>query len=136
MFGLPAARREMREVRVKAAEVGQRFELQAHWATRAADLPAGRQRVVELARAAMTSPRLLCLDEPSSGLNGDEVAALRVALEQLRASGITILLVSHDMALMEVAHTVRVLCFGEIIAQGDFRAVKEDPRVREAYLGV
>ena len=91
---------------------------------------------MELARAAVTSPRLLCLDEPSSGLNTEEVAALRRALELLLDAGVSILLVSHDMELMEVASSVHVLCFGEIIANGDFRSVKENPRVREAYLGI
>jgi ABC-type branched-subunit amino acid transport system ATPase component len=135
LFGLPRARAELRRMGERAEEVGARFELLSAWHARAGSLPAGRQRMVELARAAVTAPRLLCLDEPSSGLSAEEVGALRLALEQLHADGVSILLVSHDMELMEVASTVHVLCFGEIIARGDFRAVKDDPRVREAYLG-
>ncbi len=136
LFNLPASRRDLREMRRRADEACERFELQDIRSTRAGDLPAGRQRLVELARAAVAGPRLLCLDEPSSGLAAEEVAELRRALERLLSSGITILLVSHDMDLMTVASTVHVLCFGEIIARGDFAGVKDDPRVREAYLGV
>jgi branched-chain amino acid transport system ATP-binding protein/nonpolar-amino-acid-transporting ATPase len=136
LFGLPQSRRDLARMEALADEACSRFDLAAAWSTRAGDLPAGRQRLVELARAAVTSPRLLCLDEPSSGLNAEEVGALRGALELLRETGTTILLVSHDMELMAVASTVHVLCFGEIIASGTFGAVKEDPRVREAYLGV
>ena len=136
MLNLPSSRSDMRKMNDHAQEVGSRFELDAVWNMRAGDLPAGRQRLVELARAAVASPRLLCLDEPSSGLNPEEVGALRRALERLIENGITILLVSHDMELMTVASSVHVLCFGEIIAAGDFASVKENPRVREAYLGV
>lgn len=136
MLSLPKARSDLRKMVHRAQEVGSRFELDGVWSTRAGDLPAGRQRMVELARAAVASPRLLCLDEPSSGLDPEEVSALRRALERLTDSGITVLLVSHDMELMTVASCVHVLCFGEIIASGDFGSVKENPRVREAYLGV
>ena len=102
----------------------------------AGKLPGGQQRLVELARAAIGKPVLLCLDEPSSGLNTEEVAQLTAMLRQLNGEGITILLVSHDMDLVAVASHVHVLCFGEIIASGPFDSVKGDARVREAYLGV
>jgi ABC-type branched-subunit amino acid transport system ATPase component len=136
MLSLPRARSDIRQLNERAEEVGSRFELDAVWNMRAGDLPAGRQRLVELARAAVASPRLLCLDEPSSGLNPEEVGALRRVLERLVEAGITIFLVTHDMELMTVASSVHVLCFGEIIAAGDFASVKENSRVREAYLGV
>jgi ABC-type branched-subunit amino acid transport system ATPase component len=136
MLALPGARADLRAMTRRAEEAGERFELHDVWNTRAGDLTAGRQRLVELARASVATPKLLCLDEPSSGLNLEEVGELRRALERLLAAGMTILLVSHDMELMTVASSVHVLCFGEIIARGDFAAVKEDPRVREAYLGV
>lgn len=132
----PASRRDVAQMAQMADAACERFELQSIWSSRAGDLTAGRQRLVELARAAVASPRLLCLDEPSSGLNVEEVEALRTALARLNADGVSILLVSHDMALMSVAASVHVLCFGEIIASGAFGAVKEDARVREAYLGV
>lgn len=136
MLGLPGSRRDSAAMAKLAEEAAVRFELQDVWDARAADLPAGRQRLVELARAAVTAPRLLCLDEPSSGLNAEEVRSLQRSLRRLSGDGIAILLVSHDMELMEVASSVSVLCFGEIISSGGFGTVKEDARVREAYLGV
>lgn len=136
LLSMPRARRDRQRMAADAEAACERFELQSLWNQRAGDLPAGRQRLVELARAIITSPRLLCLDEPSSGLNVEEVAALRAALERLDDSGTAILLVSHNMDLMSVASRVNVLCFGEIIAAGPFDEVKADARVREAYLGV
>ncbi|WP_219215957.1 ABC transporter ATP-binding protein [Variovorax boronicumulans] len=136
LFMLPRARGDLRRMRENADAVGERFNLQSVWGSRAGDLPAGRQRMVELARAAVAQPRLLCLDEPSSGLNMEEVTELAQALQTLKQGGTTLLLVSHDMDLMTVADTVHVLCFGEIITSGPLREVKQDPRVREAYLGV
>jgi ABC-type branched-subunit amino acid transport system ATPase component len=135
-FALPGSRGDIGRMRAAAERACDRFELAPVWHRRAGDLPAGRQRLVELARALVASPRLVCLDEPSSGLNVEEVASLRESLEALRRDGTTILLVSHDMDLVSVASTVNVLCFGEIIARGPFGAIKVDSRVREAYLGV
>ncbi|HVL55681.1 MAG TPA: ATP-binding cassette domain-containing protein, partial [Burkholderiaceae bacterium] len=129
-------RGDVARMRTAAEAICERFELQSVWNRRAGDLTAGRQRLVELARAVVCSPRLVCLDEPSSGLNSEEVAALRAALTRLNDSGVTILLVSHDMDLVNVASEVNVLCFGEIIARGPFGRIKADQRVRDAYLGV
>jgi ABC-type branched-subunit amino acid transport system ATPase component len=109
------------------AEVGERP---------AGKLPAGQQRLVELARACIGKPRLLCLDEPSSGLNSEEVAQLMQTLQRLNREGMSILLVSHDMDLVTVASRVHVLCFGEIIASGPLEQIKTHARVREAYLGI
>jgi branched-chain amino acid transport system ATP-binding protein/nonpolar-amino-acid-transporting ATPase len=135
LFGVPASRRELAEMEEVADGALRRFGLQAIAETRAGDLPAGQQRLLELSRAALAKPDLLCLDEPSSGLNAEETQQLRALLEQLNSEGITIFLVSHDMDLMAVSSSVSVLCFGEIIARGSFAAIKADPRVREAYLG-
>lgn len=136
LFRTRSSRRDVRRMRDAAERICERFELEAVWDRRAGDLPAGGQRLVELARAVLTAPRLVCLDEPSSGLNAEEVAALRTALERLQRDGTSILLVSHDMDLVGVASTVNVLCFGEIIASASFDEIKADPSVREAYLGV
>jgi len=119
-----------------AAEALNRFDLKGMADVRASDLTTGEQRLLELARGTLATPDLLCLDEPSSGLNADESRQLRLMLEHLNREGTTIFLVSHDMDLMEVASTVNVLCFGEIIAHGNFGSVKMNPVVREAYLGV
>ena len=87
-------------------------------------------------RTAVGEPRLLLLDEPSSGLNVQEIDDLRDWIVRLNEEGITVLLVSHDMGMMTVARTVHTLYFGEIIASGDMAAIQRDPRVREVYLGV
>ena len=110
------------------------FGLEAVSNQLAGSLPAGKQRLVELARAAISRPRLMCLDEPS-GLSADEVAQLMLILRHLNETGITILLVSHDMQVMAISSVTHVLYFGEIIATGSMSELQADPRVREAYLG-
>lgn len=119
-----------------ATAVLARFNLSHVAEHKAGNLPAGQQRMLELARAYVGEPRLLLLDEPSSGLNNEEIAQLRRMLNELNGEGITILLVSHDMNLIEAAANIHVLCFGEIIAMGAMAALREDARVREAYLGI
>lgn len=135
MIGLGASRREMGEVKALATQAAIRFGLGAVLNMPARLLPAGQQRLLELARAVASEPVLLCLDEPSSGLNAEETRQLGQILNRLNAEGMSIFLVSHDMELMSLASVVSVLCFGEIIAHGAFAAVKSDPRVLEAYLG-
>ncbi|HEX5366249.1 MAG TPA: ABC transporter ATP-binding protein [Acidimicrobiales bacterium] len=97
----------------------------------------GRGRLVELARALMTQPRLLFLDEPSSGLDRDETARMTDVLEQLREErGLGILLVEHDVEMVDrVTSRVYVLDQGTLIASGPTAEVFADARVREAYLG-
>jgi ABC-type branched-subunit amino acid transport system ATPase component len=136
MLRLRGSREEMDRLRTKAQEACERFGLQEVIDRPAGQVPAGLQRWVELARAWIGGPRLLLLDEPSSGLNTAEIAQLRLALERLNREGMTILLVSHDMGLVDVAQRVHVLCFGSIIASGAMQELQRDERVRQAYLGV
>jgi ABC-type branched-subunit amino acid transport system ATPase component len=136
LLGTPGSREELRRMGQSADQACERFGLTAVRDRPAGKLPAGQQRLVELARAAVGRPRLLCLDEPSSGLNNEEVGQLMDALRRLNAEGITILLVSHDMDLVTVAPVIHVLCFGEIIASGPLGEIRDDARVREAYMGV
>ena len=136
LLGLPSTRRELANAAALADATCAEFGLGAVRDRLAGTLPAGQQRLVELARAAVSNPRLLCLDEPSSGLSAQEVPALMSTLRRLHANGITILLVSHDMELMAISSCVHVLCFGEIIATGPMAEVQTNARVREAYLGV
>jgi len=100
-------------------------------------LSLGKGRLVEVGRALMTRPRLLMLDEPSSGLDRDETAALAATLREVQArEGFAILLVEHDVEL--VTHFTErsyVLDLGQLIASGPTREVMNHPRVREAYLG-
>ena len=103
----------------------------------AADLPFGRQRLVEVARALATEPDLLLLDEPMAGLSGPERRELARLLAQLRDSGIGIVLVEHDVdAVLALADRVAVLDDGELIALGTPREIRHDPAVIAAYLGV
>jgi len=134
-FRLPRTVRELKDAAIAADEICEQFGLVDIKNERAGRLPAGQQRLVELARAVIGQPRLLCLDEPSSGLGSQEVVELMQALDRLHAKGITVLLVSHDMQLMRVSSIIHVLCFGEIIASGSMSELQTDPRVREAYLG-
>jgi len=99
-------------------------------------LPTGRARLVEVARALANGPRVLLLDEPSSGLNEAETAEFATVLHQLTDGGLAILLVEHDMSLvMSACEDIYVLDFGRIIATGDPTAVQADEKVRAAYLG-
>ncbi|QRG09289.1 ABC transporter ATP-binding protein [Xanthobacter dioxanivorans] len=136
LAGLPAARREMTEMRARAYETAQRFDLGAVFDRPSPLLTAGQRRLLELARAYQGRPRLLMLDEPSSGLTTTEIEVLITKLKLLAEEGIAILLVSHDMELMGVAQAIHVLNFGRIIASGTMAEVQEDAAVREAYLGV
>ena len=133
---LPGARRRLAEIGEHAEAVCTRFGLEELRGRLARNLTAGQRRIVEIARAVAGSPSLLLLDEPSSGLNPEEIEHLRHWIELLCAEGITVLLVSHDMDLMAVAGTVHVLNFGEIIASGPMAEIQRDPQVREVYLGV
>ncbi|HEU5283449.1 MAG TPA: ABC transporter ATP-binding protein [Burkholderiales bacterium] len=135
-FGTPGSRTELVRMQREAQAACERFGLAEVSERPAGKLPAGQQRLVELARACIGKPRLLCLDEPSSGLNSEEVAQLMQTLQRLNREGISILLVSHDMDLVTVASMVHVLCFGEIIASGPLEQIKMHARVREAYLGM
>jgi len=135
MLRLASSRRDLQRMEADGRDIAQRFGLSSLLARPAGSLPAGQMRMVELARACVGKPRLLMLDEPSSGLSSAEIDTLRDWIRQLNAEGMTILLVSHDMGLMNVAHRVNVLYYGEIIASGNMAEIQADARVRDAYLG-
>jgi ABC-type branched-subunit amino acid transport system ATPase component len=136
LLRLPAVRSELTTATRLAGLTCTEFGLDAVRDRPAGRLPVGQQRLVELARAAISRPKLLCLDEPSSGLSSEEVAQLMSILRRLNEAGTTILLVSHDMELMAISSIIHVLCFGEIIATGRMSEIQTHPRVREAYLGI
>ncbi|MGV9384539.1 ABC transporter ATP-binding protein [Nonomuraea sp. NPDC003707] len=133
---LPRHRRDERAITAEADAVLSRVGL-AEWADRPADLlPIGQQRALQLARALCARPRLLLLDEPASGLRGQERERLAALVEELRADGLTILLVEHDVAFVtRLADRVVVLDLGRVIADGSPAEVRADPLVLAAYLG-
>ena len=99
-------------------------------------LPTGTARLVELARALALNPRVLLLDEPSSGLNEEETRAISSLLLRLVADGLAVLLVEHDMSfVMGTCELIYVLEFGQIIATGEPERIQSDPAVQAAYLG-
>jgi len=110
--------------------------LEARSGERAGALPYGQQRMLEIARALATRPRLFMLDEPAAGLNAAEVEFLLQRLEEIGRRGITVVVVEHNMDLvMNVAHRVFVMDHGEALFEGTPREVQSNPAVIAAYLG-
>ena len=134
---LPASCRESERLRMKrACYILEDLGLEDDRLTRAGDLPFGKQRLAEIARALARSPKLLLLDEPAAGLNRTESAHLGKLIRHIVSGGITVLLVEHDMQLvMGLAERVIVLESGKLIAEGEPSVVAKDTRVIEAYLG-
>jgi branched-chain amino acid transport system ATP-binding protein len=133
---LPGVVQEERRVRAWAREALELCGL-GHLADRPADaLPYGELKRVEIARALAAQPRLLLMDEPAAGLNDTETVELREMIRRIGDSGITVLLVEHNMGLvMEISDTVLVLDYGSRLAEGTTREIQNDPRVIAAYLG-
>jgi branched-chain amino acid transport system permease protein len=131
-----AFRRWERELRSAADELLARLSLSRVADFKATNLPYGQQRLVEIARALATQPCLLLLDEPAAGLSSGEMADLRQLVMRIRDSGITVVLIEHNMGLvMTLCDTVTVLTSGRVLAEGPPDAVTRDPGVIESYLG-
>jgi branched-chain amino acid transport system ATP-binding protein len=135
-LSLPGARAEDSRLRERAEGLLEIVGLAARASDAASTLSVGAQKLLEMARALMVRPRVLLLDEPAAGLNGSETDQLASFLAAIRATGITIVLVEHNMSLvMSTADEVVVLEAGKVIASGSPAAVRRDERVVTAYLG-
>jgi ABC-type branched-subunit amino acid transport system ATPase component/ABC-type branched-subunit amino acid transport system permease subunit len=135
-LGLPRQRAEERRSRERAMDALALVGLVDVADKPAVSLPYGQQRLVEIARALASEPRLLLLDEPAAGMNASERADLVRKIATIRDAGVTVLLVEHDISLvMGISDTVNVLNYGRLIASGSPEVVKQDRGVIEAYLG-
>jgi branched-chain amino acid transport system ATP-binding protein len=125
-----------RAARQRSKELLERVGLDSVASTTASVLSTGLARQLELARALACQPKVLLLDEPSSGLDGSESGRLGELLKGLAGSGIAILLVEHDMEfVMDLCQRIYVLNFGRLIASGQPHDIQADPQVQAAYLG-
>jgi branched-chain amino acid transport system ATP-binding protein len=132
----PHMRRDEAALRGHAREALEMVGLLEHAGRTAATLPYGEQRLVELARALASAPRLVLLDEPGAGLDADERGRLAIIIRRVRDAGTTVLLVDHHMdVVMDVCDEVLVLCHGRALADGGPAAVRRHPEVIAAYLG-
>jgi branched-chain amino acid transport system permease protein len=124
------------KLRERADELLRRFGLGGVADFKATNLPYGQQRLVEIARAMATGPRLLLLDEPAAGLNSAEMNDLRRLITGLRDSGVTVILIEHNMTLvMSLCDVVTVLASGRVLVEGAPDQVTRDPGMIESYLG-
>ncbi len=137
IFRLPRYYKVEREMNERAMELLKVFDLDGEWAYKASNLPYGKQRKLEIARALATDPKLLLLDEPAAGMNPNETAELMDTIRFVREEfDMTILLIEHDMKLVSgICEELTVLNFGQVLTQGETSKVLNDKRVITAYLG-
>ena len=134
---LPRYWKVEKEITEKAMELLKVFNLENEADYKAANLPYGKQRKLEIARALATNPKLLLLDEPAAGMNPNETKELMDTIRFVRDNfHMTILLIEHDMKLVSgICEKLTVLNFGQVLAQGETREVLNNPQVITAYLG-
>lgn len=134
---LPKYRKVEKEMDEKALSLLKVFDLDGSANLKASQLPYGKQRKLEIARALATNPKLLLLDEPAAGMNPNETKELMDTISFIRKEfGMTILLIEHDMKLVSgICERLTVLNFGRVLAEGNTSDVLNNPEVITAYLG-
>ena len=134
---LPRHFKVEKEMRAKAKELLRIFNLEEDRNNLACNLPYGKQRKLEIARALATNPKVLLLDEPAAGMNPHETEDLANTIRFIRDHfDMTILLIEHDMSFVsDLCDEITVLNFGTVLAEGDTKTVLQDPEVIKAYIG-
>ena len=137
LLRLPRYYRVEKEMNERAMELLKVFDLDGEWDYKASNLPYGKQRKLEIARALATEPKLLLLDEPAAGMNPNETAELMKTIRFVRDHfDMTVLLIEHDMKLVSgICERLTVLNFGHMLAEGPTSEVLSNPEVIKAYLG-
>ena len=137
IFRLPKYRKVEREMDERALGLLKVFDLEKEFAVKASNLPYGKQRKLEIARALATEPKLLLLDEPAAGMNPNETKELMDTIQFVRDNfDMTILLIEHDMKLVSgICEKLTVLNFGHVLTEGPTSQVLNNPEVVKAYLG-
>jgi len=135
-FKLPGQVREERVIRERAMHWLDYVGISDMAGIQAGNLPFGKGRLLEIARAMAMEPRIILMDEPAAGLNSRETVELALLIKRVRDDGITVALVEHDMELvMDVCDYIIVLNLGQKLAEGTPRQIQENPQVIAAYLG-
>ena len=134
---LPAYKEKEHELNLEAMKLLKIFDLDKEADYKASQLPYGKQRKLEIARALATNPKLLLLDEPAAGRNPNETEELMNTIHSVRDQfGVAILLIEHDMNfVMGICEEITVLDYGRVIARGDGKTIRNNPKVIAAYLG-
>ena len=134
---LPSFKEKEHEMNREAMKLLKIFDLDKEADYKASQLPYGKQRKLEIARALATNPKLLLLDEPAAGMNPNETEELMRTIHSVRDQfGVAILLIEHDMNfVMGICEEITVLDYGRVIARGDGKAIRNNPKVIAAYLG-
>ena len=137
MFRLPKHFKTEKAMRARAKEILSIFDLLEERNALSCNLPYGKQRKLEIARALATSPKLLLLDEPAAGMNPNETAELMETIRKIRDTfDITVLLIEHDMKFVSgICDRLTVLNFGTVLAEGTASEALNDPEVIRAYIG-